>query len=199
MSSPAVEFNGKSEDPSSNGRSTAELLPLVYDRLRSLAHRQVGMERPGQTLQGTALVHEAFVRLMHGSNGGERRWTDQWHFYAAAAETMRRILVDAARRRGRLKRGVGRKRVELNHVTLEAERSGEELLAINEALTQFAVSHAEKAQLVQLRYFAGLTSEQAAAAMKISNSTADRYWAFAKAWLYRRVAASEGSDEPPSQ
>jgi RNA polymerase sigma factor (TIGR02999 family) len=158
----------------------------------------VGREHPGQTLQGTALVHEAFVRLMHGSDGDGRRWTDQWHLYAAAAETMRRVLVDAARRRGRLKRGGGRHRVDLDHVSLEVERSGEELLAIDEALTQFAAAHPEKARLVQLRYFAGLTSEQAAAAMNISNSTADRYWTFAKAWLYRRVAAGDTSSDAPS-
>ena len=167
----------------------AELLPLVYDRLRVLARKKVGMERPGQTLQGTALVHEAFVRLMRG--GDHCQWASPWHFYAAAAETMRRILVDAARRRGRLKRGGGQNRVDLNDGCLEAPQSTNELLAIDEALTQFAAAHPEKAQLVKLRYFAGLTLEQAAVAMNISKSTADRYWAFARAWLYRRVASDQ--------
>jgi RNA polymerase sigma factor (TIGR02999 family) len=156
-----------------------------------LARKQMGLERPGQTLQPTGLVHEAFLKLMGA--GADRRWDNRWHFYAAAAEAMRHILVDAARRHRRLKRGGGRRRVDLDDLRVGVEQSPEDLLAVDEALTRFASQHPEKAELVKLRYFGGLTIDEAAKALGISAATAERHWAFARAWLYRSIA---GNDRP---
>jgi RNA polymerase sigma factor (TIGR02999 family) len=163
----------------------AQLLPLVYDELRKLAARRIAAERPGQTLQATALVHEAYLRLVDGDTA--RSWNGRWHFFAAAAEAMRRILVDRARRRGRIKRGGGtvRQRIDLESDDLTVNEPPPELLAVDEGLSALAVSHPEKAQLVKLRYFAGLTIEEAAEAMGISLATANRHWAYARAWLFR--------------
>jgi RNA polymerase sigma factor (TIGR02999 family) len=147
-------------------------------------------ERPDQTLQATALVHEAYLRLVDSTK--VQTWESRCHFFAAAAESMRRILVDSARRRGRLKRGGALNRVDLDGAALIADEPSDELLALDEALTQLAEAHPEKAELVQLRYFAGLGHEEAAEAMGISTSTADRHWAYARAWLYRRMAGGEG-------
>ena len=167
-------------------RAAASLLPLVYDRLRALARGRMRQERPDQTLQATALVHEAYLRLV--DRDAVQHWDGRWHFYAAAAEAMRRILVENARRRGRLKRGGGMNRVELDPAGLTVDAPPDELVALDEALAKLAEQHPEKAQLVKLRYFAGLTIEEAAQALGIGTSTADRHWAFARAWLYRHMA-----------
>jgi RNA polymerase sigma factor (TIGR02999 family) len=172
--------------------AAAELLPLVYDELRKLAAARLAEEKPGQTLQATALVHEAYLRLT-GKNPGHN-WDGRGHFFAAAAEAMRRILVENARRRGRTRHGGGRRRVELRDVP--AEVHDEDLLALDEALTRLAVQEPVRAELVKLRYFAGLTIPQAAAALNISVATAERYWAFARAWLFTEL---NGPGENPSR
>jgi RNA polymerase sigma factor (TIGR02999 family) len=172
---------------SGDGSSISEdLLPLVYEQLRALAERKMQHERPDQTLQATALVHEAYLRLIDTTKA--QRWNSRWHFYAAAAESMRRILVDAARRRKQIKRGGQHTRVDLETLALPVADPPDELLALDEALSELARAHPEKAQLVKLRYFAGLTLDEAAQALGFSVSTADRHWAFARAWLYRRLA-----------
>ena len=170
---------------SGDAGAAAELLPLVYQELRCLARQKMGQERVGHTLQATALVHEAFVRLVDGSR--TRSWEGRWHFFAAAAEAMRRILVDQARRRDRIKRGGGvvRQRIDLENVELTVDEPPRELIAVDEGLSALAVGHPEKAQLVKLRYFAGLTIEETAEAMRISVATANRHWAYARAWLFR--------------
>ena len=172
-----------------NAAASADLLPLVYERLRALAGRKMGEERCDHTLQATALVHEAYLRLVDTTE--VQVWENRWHFFAAAAEAMRRILVDKARHRGRLKRGGERHRVDLEKLTLTVDEPPDELLALDEAMTKLAEVHPEKAQLVNLRYFGGLTHEEAAQALGISTSTADRHWAYARAWLYRYMAAGE--------
>jgi RNA polymerase sigma factor (TIGR02999 family) len=149
-------------------------------------------EQADHTLQATALVHEAYLRLVGGS-GGES-WDGRWHFFAAAAEAMRRILVERARRRSRLKRGGGAKRVDLADATLSVEQPPEDLLALDEALGALSEVHPVKAELIKLRYFAGLTNEEAAQALDISTATAERHWAYARAWLYRRISGSETSE-----
>jgi RNA polymerase sigma factor (TIGR02999 family) len=169
-----------------DARAAAALLPLVYDELRRLARRNMRKERPEQTLQATALVHEAYLRLVAG--GGEN-WEGRWHFFGAAAEAMRRILVDNARSRARLKRGGNAKRVSLDDVDFTIDEPPDDLLALDEALAALAEVHPEKAELVKLRYFAGLTNEESARAVGVSASTADRSWAFARAWLYRRITS----------
>jgi RNA polymerase sigma factor (TIGR02999 family) len=165
-------------------RATAELLPLVYDELRKLAAQRLAQEKPGQTLQATALVHEAYLRLI-GNAGGE--WANRRHFFAAAAEAMRRILIDNARRKTSRKRGGDRQREELDGDLLIAPAPAEKLLALDEALQRLAERDPVKAELVKLRYFAGFTLDQAAAALDLSPSTADRYWAYARAWLHQEV------------
>jgi RNA polymerase sigma factor (TIGR02999 family) len=171
-------------------RAAASLLPLVYDQLRALAKRRLRAERPDQTLQATALVHEAYLRLVDAA--AVQSWDGRGHFYAAAAEAMRRILVENARRRGRLKRGGGMKRVELDPAELTVDAPPDQLVALDEALSKLAEQHPEKAQLVKLRYFGGLTIDEAAAALGIGTSTADRHWGFARAWLYRQMEKSNG-------
>ena len=168
-----------------DARAAADLLPLVYDRLRELAGRRMRRERSDQTLQATALVHEAYVRLVDSAR--LRKWDGRWHFFAAAAEAMRRILVDRARRRGRVKRGglALRRRVDLETLELTVIEPPGELLAVDEGLTALEVRHPEKAQVVKLRYFAGLTAEEAAEATGVSVATANRHWAYARAWLFR--------------
>jgi RNA polymerase sigma factor (TIGR02999 family) len=165
--------------------AAAELLPLVYQQLRVLARKRMSREPSDQTLQATALVHEAYLRLVDAD--ALRRWDSRWHFFAAAAESMRRILVENARRRRRLKRGGGAGRVCLDDVTLAAGGPGEDVLALDEALTALTELQPDKAELVKLRYFAGLTLEEAAEALGISRSTADRHWAYARAWLFRQM------------
>jgi len=174
--------------------ASAELLPLVYEQLRALAGRRMRQERADQTLQATALVHEAYLRLV--DNTKVQLWESRWHFFAAAAESMRRILVDRARRRGRIKRGGAHRRIELDNLELTVDEPPDELVALDEALAQLAGEHPEKAQLVNLRYFGGLTHEEAAQALGISVSTADRHWAYARAWLYRRMADEDQGGAP---
>jgi RNA polymerase sigma factor (TIGR02999 family) len=169
-----------------DARAAAQLLPLVYDELRQLAAHKLAHETPGQTLQPTALVHEAYLRLV----GGDRpqSYRDRSHFFAAAATAMRRILIDNARRKQTGKRGGGRQRQPLED--LAAPEPDEELLALDGALQKLAAADPVKAQLVELRYFAGLTGEQAAEVLGISPSTADRHWAYARAWLQAEVRGS---------
>jgi RNA polymerase sigma factor (TIGR02999 family) len=169
-------------DPS----AAEQLLPLVYDELRRLAALQLAHDRPGETLNPTALVHEAYLRLV--GEGNERRYHDRCHFFAAAATAMRHIRIDQARRKKTHKRGGNVQRLELDDVA--APTPDEELLALDEALTQLAILDARKAQLVELRFFAGLTNDQAAAVLGISSTTADRDWAFARAWLRDAVRGS---------
>jgi RNA polymerase sigma factor (TIGR02999 family) len=163
--------------------AAAQLLPLVYDELRRLAAQRLAAEKPGQTLQATALVHEAYLRLAGGRQ--EQRWNSRGHFFAAAAEAMRRILVGAARRKHTLKRGGDRRAHPLDDVA--APDADEDLVALDEALEKLAAHDLVKARLVELRYFAGLTGEQAAEILGISPTTADRYWAYARAWLRARL------------
>ena len=169
-------------------RAAAELLPLVYDRLRALAALKMRQERPDQTLQATSLVHEAYLRLVDTTK--VQVWDSRWHFFGAAAEAMRRILVDQARSRRRIKRGgvALRRRIDLEDVDLTVNDPPPELLAVDEGLSALEGPHPEKAQLVKLRYFAGLTAEEAAQAMGISIATANRHWAYARAWLFRYLA-----------
>ena len=171
-----------------------QLLPLVYDELRRLAARKLTSEAPGQTLQATALVHEAYLRLVGPAQ--EQSWDSRGHFFAAAAEAMRRILVENVRRKRSLKQGGGRARADLDDVLLAAPEPIEDLLALNEALDQLAGKDPVKAELVKLRYFTGLTIKEAAAALGISNATAKRYWAYARTWLYQEMAGAGG--QPPS-
>jgi RNA polymerase sigma factor (TIGR02999 family) len=162
-------------------KAAADLLPLVYSELRKLAAARMIDEKPGQTLQATALVHEAFLRLVGG--GDEPQWENRRHFFAAAAEAMRRILVESARRKGRAKHG-GRLRATMDLDALMQSGPDEELLALHDALNQLAAHDPLKARLVELRFFGGLTLAEAAACLGISPSTADRAWRYARAWLY---------------
>ena len=175
--------------------AAAQLLPLVYAQLRDLAARHMRHERPDQTLQATALVHEAYLRLAGGGRR-QQQWDGRWHFFAAAAEAMRRILVENARARGRLKRGGALRRVSLEGAepgaALTVDDPPDELLQLDEALDELARRHPDKAKLVTLRYFAGLTIEQAAQAMGVSVPTVNRHWAFARAWLYHHISAAGG-------
>jgi RNA polymerase sigma factor (TIGR02999 family) len=173
-------------------KAAAELLPLVYDELRRLAAARLADEKPGQTLQPTALVHEAYLRLVGG--GRPRDWTGRGHFFGAAAEAMRRILVEQARRKRAGKRGAGRAPQPLDPEGLAAPEPGEDLLALDEALRRLAGKDPQKAELVQLRYFAGLTIEEAALALGISVTTANRHWAYARAWLHQEVTGGAHPD-----
>jgi RNA polymerase sigma factor (TIGR02999 family) len=164
-------------DPS----AAEQLLPLVYDELRKLAAQKLDQEASGQTLQATALVHEAYLRLVDTST--TQRWDSRGHFFAAAAEAMRRILVERARHKNSLKAGGSRQRVELAEVEPAVVESDDDLLALHEALEKLEVQHKRKAELVKLRFFAGLTNEQAAQALGISPSTADNDWSYARSWL----------------
>jgi RNA polymerase sigma factor (TIGR02999 family) len=164
-----------------------QLLPLVYQELRKLAAQKLAQEAPGQTLQPTALVHEAYLRLV--GHDEAQHWNSRGHFFAAAAEAMRRILVDNARRKRRSKHGGDRQRIELDE-GLEVGAPRNDLLALNDALTQLAAQEPVKAELVKLRYFAGLSIEEAAAVLGISPATAKRYWAVARAWLFAALSDS---------
>jgi RNA polymerase sigma factor (TIGR02999 family) len=169
-------------------RAAAQLLPLVYDELRRLAAAQMAREKPGQTLQATALVHEAYLRLV-----GDQQFTNRRHFFGAAAEAMRRILVENARRKHRQKHGGAHQRIELDDVVLSAHESDTRLLALNEALDRFAAVEPAKAQLVKLRWFGGLSLDAAAELLDISPSTADRWWAYARAWLRTEIAEDKSN------
>jgi RNA polymerase sigma factor (TIGR02999 family) len=161
----------------------AELLPLVYAELRELAAAKLALEKPGNTLDATALVHEVYLRLGH-----DQQFENRAHFFAAAAEAMRRILVEAARRKKAAKYGGGLNRHDAAELSVAAPELHEDLVALDEALTKFAEIEPQKAELVNLRYFAGLTIEQAAEMLGISPATAKRHWAYSKAWLYQAVA-----------
>jgi RNA polymerase sigma factor (TIGR02999 family) len=165
-----------------------QLLPLVYDELRKLAAQRLAQERPGQTLQATALVHEAYLRLVDTDK--VQAWNSRGHFFAAAAEAMRRILIDNARKKRRPKHGGDRQRVDLEESLCRRE-GGDNLLALDDALTRLAQQEPRKAELVKLRYFAGLSLEEAAACLGISSATAKRYWAVARAWLFDALSDGE--------
>lgn len=171
-------------DPS----AVAALLPLVYDELRKLAAARMAAESPGQTLQPTELVHEAYLRLVGGE---DRRWDSRGHFFAAAAEAMRRIVVENARRKKRAKHGGGLERVESELADLPTRLPPDDLLALDEALARLEQIDPVKARLVNLRYFAGMTIEQAASALNISRVTAHRYWTFARAWLHQQMTGGQ--------
>jgi RNA polymerase sigma factor (TIGR02999 family) len=171
-----------------------QLLPLVYDELRRMAAVDLAREAPGHTLQPTALVHEAYVRLVGGEQ--EQHWENRRHFFAAAAESMRRILVDAARRKHRHKRGGGRQRVELEEEHLVVLPPSDRLLALDEALTRLALTDPAAADVVKLHFFAGLTLEEVGECLGVSRATARRQWAYARAWLRR---ALRDADEPAEE
>ena len=168
-------------------QNTEQLLPLVYAELRRLAAHKLASENPNQTLQPTALVHEAWLKLGGAQNG---QWRNRNHFFAAAAEAIRRILTDNARRKLRVRHGGGQQRVELEDCTTAAESEADHILAVSEALEKFAQLDPQRAELVKLRYFVGLTFEQAAEVLEISVPTAKRYWSFARAWLYEEIRAA---------
>jgi RNA polymerase sigma factor (TIGR02999 family) len=161
--------------------AASQLLPLVYDELRQLAAQKLAQEKPGQTLQATALVHEAYLRLV---GEAEQHWDHRGHFFAAAAEAMRRVLINHARDKGRQKRGGGWQRVDFDRLAVADQASEDEVLALDEALQRLEQQNQPCAELVKLRFFTGLTMEEAAAALGIAARTAHRYWAFARAWLY---------------
>jgi RNA polymerase sigma factor (TIGR02999 family) len=171
----------------------ADLLPLVYAELRQLAAARLTAEHPGHTLDATALVHEAYLRLVGSADAA--RWEHRGHFFAAAAEAMRRILVDAARRKKREKHGGDRRRVELDDVLAVPIDPRHDLLALDRALTRLAAEDPQAARLVELRHFAGLTVTLAADVLSIAPRSADRVWAFARAWLHREVTADPGRDD----
>jgi RNA polymerase sigma factor (TIGR02999 family) len=165
------------------------LLPLVYEGLRRMASQKLAQEAPGQTLQSTALVHEAYLRLVDVEKA--QHWDSRGHFFCAAAEAMRRILINRARDKHRLKRGGGRKRIDLDRIAAVDDATDDDLLAIDEALQRLARDNKRCAELVKLRFFAGMTLEEAAIALGIARRTADRDWAFARAWLYDTLKKDE--------
>lgn len=167
-----------------NPRAAEELLPLVYDELRKLAASKMAHEAPGHTLQPTALVHEAWVRLVGNDNP---KFANRAHFFAAAAESMRRILVDQARRKRAQRRGGGQERVDIQQLELAAPEADTQLLAVHEALDKLAAQHPGKAEVVKLRYFIGLTITETAEVLGISEPTAKNYWAWARVWLYQEI------------
>jgi RNA polymerase sigma factor (TIGR02999 family) len=185
-----------------NAAAAEELLPLVYDELRKLAAARLAHEKPGHTLEATALVHEAYLRLIGAgsdgnpssvadASGSEKRFDHRGHFFAAAAEAMRRILVEAARKKKAAKHGGNLKRHDAAEVPLAAPEPQEDLVALDEALDKFAALDPQKAELVKLRYFAGLTIEQAAEALGISPATAKRHWNYSKAWLFQQISGEQ--------
>ena len=167
-----------------DGKASEELLPLVYEELRRLAAHKMANEAAGQTLQPTALVHEAWLRLVGNQ---EQQWNGRAHFFGAAAEAMRRILIENARRKGAQRHGGGKARLDVHEIEIAAPAKDEELLALSDALEKFAVRDKQKAELVKLRYFVGLTTEEAAQVLGISVPTADRWWNFSRAWLYEEI------------
>jgi RNA polymerase sigma factor (TIGR02999 family) len=170
---------------SGDSAAAEELLPLVYEELRGLAAHKLAHESPGNTLQATALVHEAYMRLVDVKS--PQQWDSRGHFFAAAAEAMRRILINRAKEKTRLKRGGGKKRLDWNRLEVADDASDDDLIMINDALEVLAKKQPQCAELVKLRFFAGLTLNQAAECLGIGERTADRYWSFARAWLYRQL------------
>ena len=175
-------------DPS----AAEQLLPLVYDELRKLAAQKMAQEKPGQTLQATALVHEAYLRLVDVEKA--QHWDSRGHFFAAAAEAIRRILVESARRKGRVRHGGGRHRVDLQKAASLGEAPRDELLALDEALSRFSAQEPAKAELVKLRYFAGFSIDESADLLHISRTTAKRHWAYARAWLLAELGEPDASE-----
>ncbi len=175
-----------------DAQAADQLLPLVYEELRKLAAHKMSNEAPGQTLQPTALVHEAWLRVT--GNDREAHFNSRGHFFGAAAEAMRRILIDNARRKKALRHGGGQQRVDIEEVDVPLEARDDELLAIDEALEKLAAQDKLKAELVKLRYFVGMTLEEAAEILGISHPTAKRHWTYARAWLHAELAASK---QPP--
>ncbi len=173
-----------SQIESGNASAAEQLLPLVYEELRKLAAARLAQESPGQTLQATALVHEAYLRLVDDK---ARQWDSRGHFFAAAAEAMRRILIDRARKKQRPKHGGNRQRVDLDSVFPASDAAPDALLAMDEALIKLAAQAPEKAELIQLRYYTGCSLTEAAIAMGVSYATAKRYWTYARAWLYSEL------------
>ena len=171
-----------------NPKIAEDLLPLVYAELRHLAASRMTREAPGQTLQATALVHEAWLRLV-GSD--QQTWQNRAHFFGAAAEAMRRILIDSARRKKALRHGGGQEKLSIDEVNIAAETKDEELLEINDALDKLAAQDTRKAELVKLRYFAGLTIQEAAETLHISEPTAKRWWTHARAWLFHEIKSQK--------
>jgi len=163
-----------------------QLLPLVYDELRRLAAHKMANEKPGQTLQATALVHEAYLRLVGNQN---QRWSGRAHFFGAAAEAMRRILIENARRKSAQRHGGGQQRVDIEEVDIASPAGDDQLLAVNDAVEKLAAIDPAKAELVKLRYFVGMTVPEAAEVLGISEPTAKRHWAYARAWLYREMTS----------
>jgi RNA polymerase sigma factor (TIGR02999 family) len=176
-------------DPS----AAEQLLPLVYCELRKLAAARLAHEEPGQTLQATALVHEAYLRLVDVEKA--QRWDSRGHFFAAAAESMRRILIDNAHRKKALKRGGDRHRVDFDNVDPAVQPPEDELIALNEALDQLAKIEPQTAELVKLRYFAGLTNKQSAEVLRIAPRTADSLWAYARVWLHERIVGEKPAEQ----
>ncbi len=170
--------------------AASELLPLVYDELRRLAAAKMAHERPGQTLQPTALVHEAWLRLV----GNEKqKWNGRAHFFGAAAEAMRRVLIENARRKAAARHGGGQARVDINQIQIATTAPDDELLAVSDALEKLAAHDSQMAELVKLRYFVGLTTEQSAEVLGISVRTAERWWSYSRAWLYQECERQRSS------
>ncbi|MHC4557316.1 MAG: sigma-70 family RNA polymerase sigma factor [Planctomycetota bacterium] len=167
-----------------DARATDELLPIVYEELRLLAAQKLSQEPPGQTLQATALVHEVYIRLVEAEC---QSWNSRNHFFMAAAEAMRRILIENARRKKSLKHGGSRQRVDLESAAMSIDESPDDVIALDEALTKLGLEDPTKANLVKLRYFAGLSIDQAAEILGISRATAIRHWSFTRAWLFQRI------------
>jgi len=181
-----------SQIESGDGQAAEKLLPLVYEELRKLAAAKLAQEKPGQTLQATALVHEAYIRLVDVEKA--QHWNSRGHFFAAAAEAMRRILVEKARRKSRDKQGADLPRHDVDVVEPAVDGSDQDVLALDEALNKLAAKHPEKAELVKLRYFGGLSHREAACMLGIPIATADRHWRYARAWLAREVHRGLSSD-----
>lgn len=169
-----------------DGRASEELLPLVYNELRQLAAARMAQEAAGQTLQPTALVHEAWLRLV---GDGDRTWQNRAHFFGAAAEAMRRIMIENARRKSRLKRGGGQARLNIEDLELAGTTPDDKVLLIDEALERLKTEDPEKARIVMLKFFGGLTNQEVAASLEVTERTVERQWAYAKAWLFRSIRA----------
>jgi len=176
-------------------RAAEELLPLVYEELRQLATARMANENPGQTLQPTALVHEAWLRLL-GPEGTQLSWQGRGHFFAAAAEAMRRILIDRARHRNRVRHGKGKQRINLENVDVAVTTDDQGLLAVDEALGKLTAEDPQAGELIKLRFFAGLNMAEIAKAMEMSERSAHRTWAFARAWLYQEISSRSGDEKP---
>jgi RNA polymerase sigma factor (TIGR02999 family) len=177
-----------------DGQAAEQLLPLIYDELRALAAAKMAQENPGQTLQATALVHEAYIRLVDVEKA--QHWDSRGHFFVAASEAMRRILINRARDEGRIKRGGEHRRIDLDKIEVAVETPDDDLLALNEAVERLAHENQECASVVKLRFFGGLSAEEAASALGIAKSTADRYWAYARAWLFAELRSDDSAACP---